>query len=535
MAGPTDEDILAGATRQPLDAAALVHRGIVLQALGHYDEALEPLLWATVLAPTNPNAWLQRAMGLRAVLREEQAEHAAAALRELRPMQASMWFAGEVEELLQPFARASRATYLIWVDRDEEAAKEVLTGLVDAYGEAMLPQVRQTVAYALISLGRAEEVIRRFATETDPGLRSCVASALVTQGALLADRGRVHESLASWNQIVQAYGDDPSLRPAVARALHNLAFVYGQHGQTEDQQRILDETVHRYAEAPEPELRRGAARALAQRHDVLRSNHQQQTAQETADRLLTKFRSDPDPVVARLAADARIERWLATRDKRLRFLARPIYWLLRLSAAIRHREPRGIDYPWAAHPKAITALLGRALTAAGRIVQAAATVAVVMFATRVSREGGTTSSRALVCGALIIAGQLVAVLGQRLRGRFTVEVLRLTPRRLPRTLAAAVLALAAMWISPTLERYGKAYVFGPPRDTYRWLREMGLRRWTDLAVMVPLAPIEVLTMITIFTVGVLKPLRSLLGSENALVVALEESFGSVSVEPDEEP
>ena len=70
-----------------------------------------------------------------------------------------------------------------------------------------------------------------------------------------------------------------------------------------------------------------------------------------------------------------------------------------------------------------------------------------------------------------------AVVGQRLRGRFTADMLRLVPSRLPRTLTAAVFGLAVAWVSPTLERFGMAYALGPPRGTYRWFQGIGLPSW----------------------------------------------------------
>jgi hypothetical protein len=53
--------------------------------------------------------------------------------------------------------------------------------------------------------------------------------------------------------------------------------------------------------------------------------------------------------------------------------------------------------------------------------------------------------------------------------------------------------------------------------------------------MVVLAPIEVVLLTAVFTTVVLMPLRALLGRKNALVTALEDSFGSIKVEPDEGP
>jgi tetratricopeptide (TPR) repeat protein len=527
------EHVLTGAPPPAGDAAALVRHGVDLQALGRWAEASEPLLQATVLAPTNPDAWLQTAINLGVAGREDQAEQAAAALGQLRPTRESMWFAAEVEEPLLPFARLSQAVYVLLAEKDEEAAQAILTRLVDGYREAPPPGARRVVAAALTMLGREEEVVERYQGETDPALRMWVASALVTQGARLADRDQLQQALAPWHRVVDAYGDDPGAQHAVAGALSNQAAAYGLLGQTSEQLEALDEAVHRYARTPDPALRRQAAAALASRRDIFRGTGQQRAAQEATDGLLTQFQGDPDPVVAHITANARIDRWLAGRRALPRFLTPPLRGLLRLATRLRYRRQRSIAYPWKSPSRPVT-VLGSTLIVTGRVVQVAAIVGAVVFTIRAGREGQTTSSFVLACGALAMAGHFGAVVGQRLRGRFTADMLRLVPSRLPRTLTAAVFALAVAWVSPTLERFGMAYAFGPPRETYRWFQGIGLPSWADISVMVVLAPIEVILLAALFTGVVLMPLRALLGKENALVAVLEDSFPSFKVESGEE-
>lgn len=531
---PSDEEMLVGASSQRSDAAALLRRGAALQALGRWAEAREPLLRATVLAPTNPDVWLQAAMDLATVGQEDQAEQAIAALRQLRPTRESMWFAGEIEEPLQPIAQLSRAVYVLVAEEDGAAAEEILTQLVDAYSEAALPRIQQIVAVALIALGKEEEVIERYMREADPALRVWVASALVTQGAKLADKGEADKALASWQRVLDDYGDDPNVQHLVARALSNQVSEYGERGHSSEQLRALDETVRRYARTPDPVLRRRAAAALALRRDILNDTGQQRAAQETVDSLFAQFRDDRDPVVADVIADARIDRWLAGRRALPQFFVPPLRGLLRLVHQLRYHRQRGIDYTQEPPSRAVTAL-GKALTLTGRVALATAIVASVVFAIRAGSNGQTTSRLVLACGALAIAGQLVALLGQRLRGRFTAEMLALVPRRLPRTLAGAIFTLAIAWVSPTLEHFGITYTFGPPRETYRWFLGIGLPSWADISVMVVLAPIEIVLLSTVFTTVVLMPLRAFLGREHSLVTELEDSFGSFKVEPGEGP
>jgi tetratricopeptide (TPR) repeat protein len=527
------EHVLTGAPPPAADAAALVRHGIELQALGRWAEASEPLLRATVLAPTNPDAWLQASMNLGIAAREDQAEQAAAALRQLRPARGSMWFAGEVEEPLLPFAQLSQAVYVLLVEKDEETGQGILTRLVDGGHEAAPPGAQQVVAAALTMLGREKEVVERYQGETDPALRMWVASALLTQGARLADKDQLPQALASWRRVVDAYGDDPGAQHAVAGALINQAAAYGLLGQASDQLKALGEAVHRYARTPDPALRRRAAAALASQRDIFRDSGQQHAAQEAADRLLTLFQGDPDPVIAGLAAGARIDRWLAGHRALPRFLASPLRGLLRLAARLRYRRRRSTDYPWKL-PSRPLAVLGSTLIVTGRVVQVAAIVGAVVFTIRAGHERQTTSGLVLACGALAMLAHFAAVTGQRLRGRFTADMLRLVPSQLPRTVATAVFALAVAWVAPTLEHFGLAYTFSPPRETYRWFHGIGLPSWADISVMVVLAPIEIILLSLLFTGVVLMPLRALLGKDNALVAALEDTFPSFKVESGEE-
>jgi hypothetical protein len=444
-----------------------------------------------------------------------------------------MWFAAAVEEPLRPLAQLSQAVYELLAGSDEDAYRWLLAHVVKDYREAASPQVQQVVAAALTMLGREEEVIGRYGRETDPALRMWVASALVTQGAKQAGADRTDQALATWHRVVETYGDDPGMQPLVARALSNQAYAYGLLGQTSDQLGALDETVHRYARSPDPALRRRAAAALASRRDIFQDADQPCSAREATDRLLTQFQGDHDPVVAGITADARMDRWLAGRRVLPRFLIPPLRGLLVLLARLRYRRQRGIDHPWKPPSRLVTAS-GSALTVTGRVVQVAAVVAAVVFTIQAGRESQTTSSFVLACVALAMAGHFASVAGQRVRGRLSADMLRLVPSRLPLALTGAVFALAAAWVSPALACFGLAYAFGPPRETYRWFLGIGLPSWADISVMVVLAPIEVLLLTALLTGVVLVPLRALLGQENALVAALEDSFPSFRVESGEE-
>jgi hypothetical protein len=152
-----------------------------------------------------------------------------------------------------------------------------------------------------------------------------------------------------------------------------------------------------------------------------------------------------------------------------------------------------------------------------------ATLAVVrgvIAADRVSWE-----TLGFIVGAYL--GHMLSLAGQRLEGRFVVEVLDVVPARLPRTFLRLGSTLFAAWVSPLLVTVGIALVYGAPKATYLWLVERGVPPVVDLAAMIVIAPVEVIFVCGLFSAAVTDPIRWLLGSEDPLVRALEESFGYV--------
>jgi tetratricopeptide (TPR) repeat protein len=517
----------------------LLRRGIVLQAIGRDADALDPLLRATVLAPTDPNVWLQTACALKAVGRPEQAEQAVAALRELRPREAALWFAAEVEQPLAPVAALSRAVYLAEFVSGA-AAEQLLAKLATDYGEAAEPRIQHIVELAtlwLAGLAAArgdgaeafqllDDLITRHAESSDSRVRVYVASALVMRGDLLVGSDRVSEGLATWDRVRTTYGDETALRALVAVALGKEAETYRKLHMSKERLSRLQEIVRRYADAPEPELRRAAAEAAASQGTVLAAAGDQRPAQDARADLIRRFRDDPDPIVARIVVKARVERWLAQRSPVARAAARPACRLLLLAPRLLYHERGGIALR---QPRnRFAAGMGRALSVVGPILTIASILAVVVYAIRAVLDGDTTSGPVSVFVAAAIAGQGLSLLGRRLRGRFSVEMLRFVPARLPRTLFAAAAALGVAWISPAIERAGAVYTFGPPRYTYRLLGAAGLPDWAAIVAMIPIAPAELLLLAVLFTKVVVKPMRTLLGHENALVKALEDSFPTVS-------
>jgi len=459
----------------------------------------------------------------------------------LRPREAGLWFATEVEEPLAPLAALSRAAYLAEFESGA-AAEQLLAKLAADYGRATVPRIQHVVDVATLALadlaaGRndlaqafelLDDLITRQAESSDSRVRVCVASALLRRGLLLVRSDRASEGIATWDRVLTIYGDEPALRPLTAGALGNKAETYSRLGMSEERLSSLQEIVRRFAEAPEPELRRAAAKAAALQGTVLAASGDQRAAQDVRADLIRRSRNDSDQIIARVVAEARLERWLAQRSPLFRAAARPTRRLLLLAPRLLYREQSGIAVR---EPRSrLTAGIGRALSVVGSTLTVASILAAVVYAIMGLLDRDTTSGPVLVFVAIAIASRGLSLLGQWLRGRFSAEMLQFVPTRLPRTLFTAAAALGLGWISPTVERVGAVYTFGPPRYTYRLLRAAGLPDWAAIVAMIPIAPVELLLLAVLFTVVVVGPLRALLGRENALVKALEDSFPTVTGE-----
>lgn len=540
---PPDDAVLTLAPRDPSTAPEFLRRGLVLQALGLQHDALEPLTWATVLTPTDTNAWLARCMSLSLLGRDEQSHHALLAAREVNPGREAMWFENDGETALEPLAMLSRAAFLAGVEERLVPAEATLDELVRRYKDVPVPRIQQVVANGMIMLaglatGRdhpsaAQEhlaaLVTRYADTEDARVRLCLASALLTLGALQLDGDAAQDAMVTWQRAVAAAEDDPAAQLFVARALRNQALVHDLSGRNDLAHSMMQSLADRFCRDPDPELRSRAADALRVTSVMSAESGDVAAADASARAIVDLYRHDTNPALARLVSKTRVELWLANRTVP-RLVGQAVRWLAAREAAIRHRDTVGIDFP---RPRDRPARrgLGWVLTVIGRLTQAVATLGGVTVAIRLLNAPDHTSMTVVLCAGLIMVGELVALLGQRLRGRFTIGVLRVTPARLPRTAAGAVIALLAAWLSPALERAGALYTFGPPAATYEWLLGIGLPVWAGAAAMLVFGPLEILILLGAFYAVVLSPLRRLLGGASPLVEALGDSFGSVQARP----
>lgn len=163
------------------------------------------------------------------------------------------------------------------LNRNEEAIA-VSDAVVQRYGSATEPALRERVAWALVNKGirlgqlnRSEEevaiydeVVQRDGAATEPVLRERVAGALVNKGVTLGQLNRSEEGVAVNDEVVQRYGSatEPALREYVAQALVNKGVMLGQLKRSEEAIAVFEAVVQRYGSATEPALREQVSRAL---------------------------------------------------------------------------------------------------------------------------------------------------------------------------------------------------------------------------------------------------------------------------------
>ena len=544
---PSDDELLDGAPCKPRDVGALLRRGIVLQAIGRYTESLDPLLQAIGINFADPNLWLHTMIALTAPGRypvEQQLKQALAALRELRPQEDELWFTNGADPPLAPFAAYSRAVYQA-VFVGPKAWEQAVAQLVTDYGNFSSLRVQSIVGKALLDSARRahrngkqaeaerqfDDLIVRYHDSTDSRLQAIVADALVNRGKLMADSHFNKEALTTWDRVVTTYGDEFELRICVAVALWEVAEKYGNLGNTKEQLSRLQEFIRRYADDPEPGLRELAAKAGARKVSILAATGDPRASHDARLEVISRYRYDRNPTVARIALNARLQQWLERRNPMVRSILTParrfILYMHRLLR--RSHDDLAVGQP---HSAAIA--VGMALSIAAPIL-IVASIAGYRFA--LSKEGpdrSTHSGLLLVFWIAAFASQALWLLGRRLRGHFSIGMLRFAPKRLWRTLLWAAVTLWVVWITPTVEEIGKISLIAPPRNTYRFLQHtVHVPEWLDFALLCVIVPVEYVLIFAYFTV-VLQWVRNVLGSGNSVGEVLGESVPHVTSGDDEE-
>ena len=178
--------------------------------------------------------------------------------------------------------------------------------------------------------------------------------------------------------------------------------------------------------------------------------------------------------------------------------------------------------------------VGIALSIAATILTVASIVGDGFALSKEGIDRVTHSGLYLVFWIAAFASQALWLLGRRLRGRFSIGMLRFAPKRLWRTLLWVTVALGVVWVTPVVEEIGKISLIAPPRNTYRFLlHTMHVPEWLDFALLCVIVPVEYVLIFTYFTM-VLRWVRDVLGLGNPVGEALGESVPHFTSGDDEE-
>jgi tetratricopeptide (TPR) repeat protein len=136
-------------------------------------------------------------------------------------------------------------------------------------GEALLRrdpndlQVQEWVAKALVSranlMGKEalpfyDEVVARFGSSTQPGLRYQVARAIHNKAATQYEENEPAAASATYARLVEDFGDapEPEIRGLVARALYHRAITEGRLGRPEMEEKLFGEILGRFEKETPP-------------------------------------------------------------------------------------------------------------------------------------------------------------------------------------------------------------------------------------------------------------------------------------------
>ena len=156
------------------------------------------------------------------------------------------------------------------------------------------------------ALAAYDEVVRRYGASKAPTLREAVAVALHCKGDLLWELERPEDALGTCDEVVHRYGASkaPTLRGAVAVALVNKGLVLHKLERPEDALAAHDEVVRRYGASKAPALRETAVVALHRKGDLLRELERPQEALAAYDDVVRRCGASKAPTLCEAVAVA---------------------------------------------------------------------------------------------------------------------------------------------------------------------------------------------------------------------------------------
>lgn len=152
---------------------------------------------------------------------------------------------------------------------------------------ACLEQSGQTIE----AIQTIDELVNRFAIESNLSLRRLIARSLVNQGVAFANLGDSSNALGAYDKVLSMFGNaaDPVLREELAKAFYNKACRLNTIGDVEGEIRALTELAFTFDGAPERPVREIVALGLFNKGVQLQVDGQDEAAFTTYKELCTRF------------------------------------------------------------------------------------------------------------------------------------------------------------------------------------------------------------------------------------------------------
>ncbi|HEX5246428.1 MAG TPA: hypothetical protein VFW41_04790 [Gaiellaceae bacterium] len=159
-----------------------------------------------------------------------------------------------------------------------------------------------------------EEVVERFGDATDPEVRQRVALALLRKGFRLSKLDRSEDAVAVYDELAARFRDGEAVPVAeiVAQALLNRALVLGRLDRRDEEIEAYDDLVDRFGTSRDPETREHVAWALYDKAVALRKLEREEESIAVYDELAARFGAEEEAVrVAEVVAKGLLNRALA--------------------------------------------------------------------------------------------------------------------------------------------------------------------------------------------------------------------------------
>ena len=155
-----------------------------------------------------------------------------------------------------------------------------------------------------------DELLRRYRTAAEPGLRELVRLTLFNNALALAGVNRGDDAIALYDELMRDYEDtaDPASQKEVAKVLFNKAVTLGMMNRSEEEIAVYDQLLARFGDRTEPNLRERVAKALRNKALTLRRLNRRDEEIVLYDDLVRRFGEDTESAIREQVANALINK-----------------------------------------------------------------------------------------------------------------------------------------------------------------------------------------------------------------------------------